>query len=699
MKKNGLSPAARITFLYLVFGGAWILLLHGLPVLLFSDPEKVSGILPYTGWIFVAVSALLLFIVVRQEFEGRTRAEGELRESQSSLTTLVSNLPGMVYRCRNDRKWTMETVSDGCVALTGYQPADLVGSNTVAYADLIHPEERESIWEEVQASVGRHEPFQLEYRIQAGNDSWKWVWEQGRGVFSAEGTLLALEGFITDISARKRAEEVLRQERDFNTTLIESSPVFFVAIDAGGKILTMNEMMLQTLGYTADEVKGQDYLTSFIPEADRAMLGDVFESLVKDRKPTLNENRVLAKDGRERLVEWHGRPIFKENGEFDYFFGMGVDITSRRQAEGQADRRLQHLSALHAIDMIITASLDLNATLQVFLDQLTTHLRVDAAAVLLLDSNTQTLSFSAGRGFRTDAVKRTLHRLGECAAGRAALDHKTVSVPDIARGPDNHDCSLLLAEEGFVSYYALPLVSKGEVKGVLEIYHRSPLDPDPEWLDFMESLALQAAIAIDNATLFRNIQRSHTELVLAYDTTLEGWARALEFRDRETKGHTDRVVDMTLKVARAMGMRTEELVHVRRGALLHDIGKMSVPDAVLFSTAGLTGEERKVMEQHPKNAFDLLSSIRYLQPALDIPYCHHEKWDGTGYPRGLKGEQIPLAARVFSVVDVWDALTHKRRYHDAMASDEVLGKIEELAGTQFDPAVVEAFLKIAKEGS
>ena len=270
-------------------------------------------------------------------------------------------------------------------------------------------------------------------------------------------------------------------------------------------------------------------------------------------------------------------------------------------------------------------------------------------------------------------------------------------MPNVADDPEDHDCTQLVADEGFVSYYALPLVSKGEVKGVLEVYHRSPIDPEPEWLDFMESLSLQAAIAIDNATLFRDIQRSHSELVLAYDTTLEGWARALEFRDRETKGHTDRVVDMTLKIAAAMGMREEELVHVRRGALLHDIGKMSIPDTVLFSEGLLTGEEREIMERHPRYAFDMLSSIRYLQPALDIPYCHHEKWDGSGYPRALKGEQIPLAARIFAVVDVWDALIHERRYHPPMSRDKMCEKIKSLAGTHFDSRVVEVFFKAEKE--
>jgi PAS domain S-box-containing protein len=493
-------------------------------------------------------------------------------------------------------------------------------------------------------------------------------------------------------------EGTLQRERDFSTTLIESSPVFFVAINADGETLLMNDMMLGTLGYTSDEVTGKNYLATFVPEADRAMLSRVFRSLVTERKPTVNENRVLAKDGRERLVEWHGRPVFKENGDFDYFFGMGIDITGRRQAEVQAKRRLRHLAALHAVDMVITASLDLNVTLNVFLEQLTSHLHVDAAAVLSFSSHTQTLTFSAGSGFRTDRVQRTLHRLGECSAGKAALDRRTVAVFNLPQDPEDHDCTRLVSDEGFISYFAVPLISKGNVNGILEVYNRSPLEPDPEWVGFLESMALQAAIAIDNATLFRDIQRAHSELTMAYDTTLEGWARALEIRDKQTKGHTERVVETTLRVARAMGMEEEELVHIRRGALLHDIGKMSIPDSILFSEGPLSEKERRIMESHPRHAFDLLSPIRYLRPALDIPYCHHEKWDGTGYPRRLKGEQIPPAARIFAVVDVWDALLNERRYHSAWPREKAREHIRSLAGKHFDPEVVEVFFRLEQDG-
>ena len=211
------------------------------------------------------------------------------------------------------------------------------------------------------------------------------------------------------------------------------------------------------------------------------------------------------------------------------------------------------------------------------------------------------------------------------------------------------------------------------------------------------TLAGQAAIALENTSLFNDLQRSNSELILAYETTLEGWSRALDLRDKETEGHTLRVTEMAVSLARAFGLSETELVDVRRGGLLHDIGKMGVPDHILLKPGELTAEEQKLMHMHPVYAYDLLSHIAYLHTALDIPYCHHEKWDGSGYPRGLKGDQIPLVARIFAVVDVWDALTSDRRYRPAWTKEKAREHIRASSGTHFDPKIVELFLKLDLE--
>jgi putative nucleotidyltransferase with HDIG domain len=251
-----------------------------------------------------------------------------------------------------------------------------------------------------------------------------------------------------------------------------------------------------------------------------------------------------------------------------------------------------------------------------------------------------------------------------------------------------------LALESFVAMFCVPLIAKGQVVGVLEVFHRAPLNPDADWLGFLATLAGQAAIAVADAWLFNDLQQSNTELLLAYDTTLEGWSAALDLRDKETEGHSQRVTEMTLRLACALGVGAGELESMRRGALLHDIGKMAIPDAILLKPGKLTDDEWVIMRQHPGQARELLSPIAYLRPALDIPYCHHEKWDGTGYPRQLIGESIPFSARIFAVVDVWDALRSDRPYRPGWPEQKVLDYIREQSGKHFEPRVADAFLAL-----
>jgi putative nucleotidyltransferase with HDIG domain len=380
------------------------------------------------------------------------------------------------------------------------------------------------------------------------------------------------------------------------------------------------------------------------------------------------------------------------------------DIAGRMRAETEiirlleeSRRRLKQLEALHSIDIAISASLDLRTTLNVLLRHVESLLEVDAADILLFYPQLGQFKFSAGRGFRTDDMEHLYVRSGTSLAGRAVTERRTVLVSADLGSKTNPDTALIYQKEGFVAYTGVPLIAKGQIKGVLEVYHRSPHKSDNEWLKLLETLAGQAAIAIDNAQLFDNLQQSNIELALAYDATIAGWSRAMDLRDKETEGHTQRVTELTLKLARAMRISEPELAHIRRGALLHDIGKMGVPDNILLKADQLTDEEWEKMRQHPVWAYEMLSSIRYLQPALEIPYCHHEKWDGTGYPRGLKGEEIPLVARIFAVADVWDAITSDRPYRKGWSEEEALKYIEEQSGKYFDPKVVKEFFRLIYE--
>lgn len=371
---------------------------------------------------------------------------------------------------------------------------------------------------------------------------------------------------------------------------------------------------------------------------------------------------------------------------------LELDIMERKQAEQQNKEQFEQLKALHKIDNAINACFELGIILKVLLEQVITHLRVDAAAVLLINPSLLTLRYAAGSGFRTRAIERTEVRIGSSAAGRVAIERRTLQFTELPVSQADKNFLALWEQEGFKKYVGAPLIAKGQVKGVLEIYHRNPLELEPEQVGFLETLGGQAAIAIDNSQLFERMQNANFDLILAYDATIEGWSRAMDMRDKETEGHTQQVTELTLKLAARMGVSEQEQIHIRRGALLHDIGKLGVPDHVLLKPGPLTDEEWVIMRQHPVHAFNMLMPIAYLRPALDIPYCHHEKWDGTGYPRGLKGEQIPFPARIFAVVDVWDALRSDRPYRKAWPREKVLDHIRSASGKHFDPEVVDVFL-------
>ncbi|GAB4543110.1 MAG: hypothetical protein Fur002_14560 [Anaerolineales bacterium] len=367
---------------------------------------------------------------------------------------------------------------------------------------------------------------------------------------------------------------------------------------------------------------------------------------------------------------------------------------SRMRLHTETLQRLNRLQTLRAIDEAITSSFDLSITLNILLRHVLTQLGADAACILLLQRDEKTLRYAAGQGFRWAEVERTNIHLTQAVCGQSLLERRVIQITNKEEIQAQPHFLKLWAEDQFETYLCAPLIAKGEAQGVLEVYLRRPFAPNEEWIDFFETLAGQAAISIDNAQMFEHLQNANVELAIAYDATIEGWSRALDLRDHETEGHTQRVTELTLQLARAMNLSDQQMLHIRRGALLHDIGKMGIPDNILLKQGELTSAEWEIMRSHPSLAFEMLQPIRYLQPALDIPYAHHERWNGSGYPRGLKGEEIPLAARIFAVVDVYDALTSARPYRGAWSKEKTLAYIQERSGTEFDSHVVNAFLKM-----
>ena len=356
--------------------------------------------------------------------------------------------------------------------------------------------------------------------------------------------------------------------------------------------------------------------------------------------------------------------------------------------------RQSQLGALMGVGRVINSSLGLNRVLEEVMDTLIELMRAERGFLMLRESSTGELAVRIARGIAHINLDEESFKVSRTIVTRVAESGEPILTTNAQDDP-RFNSQLSIAAFQLRSILCAPLKIKNELIGVIYVDNRarSGIFQENE-LGMIKAFADQAAVAIDNAQLFENLQASNRELQDAYQATLEGWVQALDMRDKETEGHTQRVTILTERLARAMGVEGDALINIIRGALLHDIGKMAIPDGILLKPDKLTDEERALIQKHPQYAYDMLKRIDFLLPAIDIPYCHHEKWDGTGYPRGLKGEMIPFAARIFPVIDVWDALISDRPYRKALPHPEVRAYIEAESGKHFDPRVVEAFLAL-----
>ncbi len=656
----------------------------------------------------------------------RMRAEEALRKSEAQLSNaaIIARLGPWEYDVEKD----LFTFNDQFFAIFKTTAA-AAGGYTMSSAQYakryLHPDDQVLVGEETRKAMETDDPNfhrQLEHRVIFADGSTGYISVRIYIVKDAAGKTVKTYGVNQDITERRQREREMEAVAAVSAALrgaatrAEMIPVILdqmlSLMEADGVMMTLpadgtRELMVeQGRGAWASAGGGKipfssDTVAEAVSSGRPFLKNDVRKHTRPLKTGMLGESRsiacipFIAREQTTGLL-WIGSRRNLTDHDLQLLTAV-ADIAAsalrRVTLLDQAEERLQKLESLRTIDRAITGSVNLEIILNVVTRQAIDHLQADAAAILLLQPQTSILKFAIGSGFRTKEIENTRLRLGEGRAGKAAMDRVIVGVPDLSSDSGTAR-SALVASEGFVAHYAAPLISKGKVKGVMEVYRRTPLNVDSDWSGFFETLAEQAAIAVDNAQMFDGLQRSNADLAIAYEATIEGWSRALDLRDKETEGHTERVTDTTLKLARSMGLSETELVHIRRGALLHDIGKMAIPDSILLKPGPLDDREWEIMRRHPVRAFELLSPIAYLRPALDIPYCHHEHWDGTGYPRGLIGELIPLAARLFAVVDVWDALMSDRPYRERWPADKVLEHIRSKAGTHFDPAAVKAFLLI-----
>jgi len=665
------------------------------------------------------------FIAFKRDVTEEKAKEQALRESEALFRTLAETAPALILL------WQQEDLEDpGSARLTFANPmaTEITGYTLEELAsrpiwEFVHHADREMVRSRGLARLrGETPPARYAFRILTKGGEVRWldysaarveirgrpaILGVGLDITEAKEKALALEAFAQVSLALRRSEdlkEMMESALDAALAVLEA-PVGSILLydrDTGRLEEAASRGWLKAIP-TPPTLAGEGLVA-------RAFRGEVVVSQDLKNDPRVRPGaRALVPEGFSGVVvpilagtepvgaltlAWpHPRTPTPAEVERAQLVAEAMGNAVRRASLRQKlTRRVAQLEALRTVDQVILASMDIAPSLEVILDKIFL-LPVDSAAFFLYNPQEKALLLAAHRGFHSPRAllpKRLL--VGQGHVGQAALSGSKVAVEDLAKEPGSHPD--FTRQEGLVAERAYPLLARGKLLGVLAVFTRRPWDLSPEDEEFLETLAGQSALALDNLFTLQELKRSQQELEAAYDLTLWGWAKAVELRDQETAGHTERVTELTLRLAKALGVPEEDLDALRRGAILHDVGKIAIPDAILLKPGPLTEEEWQVMRKHPVYAYEWLSGIPFLKKALEIPYAHHERWDGSGYPRGLRGLEIPLAARIFAVVDVYDALTSDRPYRKAWPREKALAYLQEQAGRQFDPEVVEAFLRL-----
>jgi response regulator RpfG family c-di-GMP phosphodiesterase/putative methionine-R-sulfoxide reductase with GAF domain len=662
--------------------------------------------------------------------EDRKQAENSLGENKARLDLALQSARMGVWN------WNMienkHFLDEQTCRILGIDQKSFTGT-AKEFLAVVHPDDREIVESMLAQTAEQDVPYKVDFRILWPDKSLHYVTERGMLVRSVSGQPERINGLIWDITESKLAElELASQAEELarlyhaSASLLNDSPfdlpalartILQIVLDEFGQsncslFVVENDFnrlsRLAVEGPYADQVSKVSFTLDgpgLVPTAIRT--GNcintrdvrISSAYVPAWNMARSELTIPLKVGDRVIgaidVQSALAGFFSSNDErlMMIFAERAALALEHARLYTQTERRLENLTSLRVIDTAIASSFDIKFTLGILLNQVARQLGIEDANIVIFNSAGQTVQTSVAHGFHPNRIGQSSLRLGENNARQVLRERRTINIDNVKDLPYETPGTADLARDGFTAYVGVPLIAKGLIKGVLELYQVGPIALDQDQWAFLDMLAGQAAIAIDSSQLFENLQGSNVELMMAYDETIEGWSQAMDLRDKDTEGHSRRVTELTVKLAASFGSTPEELIHIRRGALLHDIGKLGVPDEILRKPGALTDAEWEIMRHHPQLAYDMLAPITYLHPALDIPYCHHEKWDGSGYPRGLKGPQIPLAARIFAVVDVWDALTSDRPYRSAWSREAALVFIQEQSGSHFDPGVVDVFVQ------
>ncbi len=515
----------------------------------------------------------------------------------------------------------------------------------------------------------------------------KMVLQQNMFLFqTSQGPCLG--SFLVDLTELEKSKIAQQDSEKSYRALFEQGPFEISVSRMNGELLDVNDRYCQETGLLRNEIIGKK-------AKELGRLSDEVEAelreLIIDTGGIVNQFEMTMNcNNRERVVLLSAKIIDLNNEPA--IFTIITDITDRKKAERKVKQQLQQITGLRTIDSSIISGSDIEETLSLILDQTLSTINASTSRLVLQLSRGNLKAHTIQRGNELEDIEKLEWGnpiLQQTISSRNATmfqEDVFVKFPKVWQEFFN--------KNGIHNYCVIPVLQGEVIFGRMEVFFKNDIrDKEEDWALFVETLAGQAEVAITNFKLIDGLKEKNEELLEAYESTIKGWAHALEIRDEETFGHSERVLKLSLKIARILGFSEVELSNFQRGVLLHDIGKIGIPDSILLKPGPLDKYEWVIMKKHPIFAYDLLKGISFLQHALDVPYAHHERWDGSGYPRGLKGEEIPISARIFAVVDVWDALTSDRPYRKAWSVEKTINYLKANAGTQFDPVIVETFLK------
>ena len=618
----------------------------------------------------------------------RQQSQAALRKSEEQYRLLFEKAPVGILSVTI--KGQITEVNTTALQILGSPSAEATKNiNLLTFQPLIES----GISADFQSCIDYAQPISAEHPYTTKWGKSIFVKYQLTPVLNTEGQIVLIQAIIEDVTERKRAEEALKESEEKYRLLVENATIGIV-IAQDQTLKYINPRATELVDYSREELLSLDFAERIHPDDRDETVGYYIKFLQGEETPANHIFRIIDKAGGTKwldsnavLVNWEGRPAS---------LNFLMEITKRKQAEETLRQRLTELETLYEGGLILSQITNPHRIAQKLIALIAEKLKwrhVTIRRYHAEDGSLELLAFSHKDTKERSTIRKRfqsmISKAGDGLSGWVVQHGTTVRSGDLSR-----DSRYLEVEPGLQSGLYVPMKIGGQVMGVISI-ESELLDAFTEADErLITTLAAQAAITLDNNKLLEDLQKSNDRLSQAYDDTIEGWSNALDLRDKETEGHTLRVTSLAEELAREMGIPDLDIIHVRRGSLLHDIGKMGVPDRILLKPDKLTDDEWVIMREHPVYAYNLLSRIEFLRPALSVPHYHHEKWDGSGYPDGLKGEQIPLAARIFSIIDVFDALTSDRPYRPAWSRDEAINYILEQSGAHFDPNVVKVFMKL-----